>query len=222
MWKENIWRKKRYFCGGEKQWRRRKCHHGGTNNKQGKIWIFLGEHFFGENCLWVKFFLKIFRVKIFVVNFFWVKIFVAAVELGVKQSVGCSFVTADSLARATAEQHFENLATDWYCSACWSWCTCLDLYPGNNSQPRCAFDNVFSCTSSVICLHMTRFAIFPLGRFSGWHLQSFSFQARPSKSSLVARVEGSACNTVVTRIRMVVMLSITQIFKTFCRSQNKA
>ena len=66
----------------------------------------------------MKFFLKIFRVKIFVVNFFWVKIFVAAVELGVKQSVGCSFVTADSLARATAEQHFENLATDWYCSAC--------------------------------------------------------------------------------------------------------
>ena len=50
MWKENIWRKKRYFCGGEKQWRRRKCHHGGTNNKQGKIWIFLGEnYFFGEN-----------------------------------------------------------------------------------------------------------------------------------------------------------------------------
>ena len=43
---------------------------------------------------------------------------VADVELGVKQSVGCSFVTADSLARATAEQHFENLATDWYCSAC--------------------------------------------------------------------------------------------------------
>ena len=43
---------------------------------------------------------------------------VADVEFGVKQSVGCSFVTADSLARAKAEQHFENLATDWYCSAC--------------------------------------------------------------------------------------------------------
>ena len=39
---------------------------------------------------------------------------VADVELGVNQSV----VTADSLARATAEQHFENLATDWYCLAC--------------------------------------------------------------------------------------------------------
>ena len=32
---------------------------------------------------------------------------VADVELGVEQSVACSFVTADSLARATAEQHLE-------------------------------------------------------------------------------------------------------------------
>ena len=61
MWKENIWRKKKYFCAGEKQWRRkrrkifgdRKCHHGGTKNKQGKIWIFLGEIFLGDNFLGV-------------------------------------------------------------------------------------------------------------------------------------------------------------------------
>ena len=121
-----------------------------------------------------------------------------------------------SLTRATAEQYFENLASDWYWLACWSWCTCIDLYPGNDSQPRCTV----SCTSDAICLYMTRYAIFSLGRFSGWHLQSFSFQAHPSKSLLVARVEGSACNALV--IRMVVMLSITQIFKTFCHSQNKA
>ena len=24
MWKENVWKKKRYFCGGEEEWRRKR------------------------------------------------------------------------------------------------------------------------------------------------------------------------------------------------------
>ena len=55
MWKENIGRKKGYFCGGKKNgegkrrniFGKRKCHHGRINNEQGKIWIFLGESFLG-------------------------------------------------------------------------------------------------------------------------------------------------------------------------------
>ena len=43
---------------------------------------------------------------------------VADVELGVEQSVACSFVTADCLARATAEQHLEKFGHRLYWLAC--------------------------------------------------------------------------------------------------------